>query len=303
MGTRKSKKKEKEEFKVEKFYILNLKIRNVESPDDIDAGTYASLFREFYLSETRSKSSKVKEGMLITLAEQPMTNVPSFYYGQFVEFTNLDNTRWFDILKKEIDNSFSVPDNYKANVHQTQYYFFPTIHRFAYSVTSKNSINPYNAREFLKNSFQEFLDKKHPTEYLVQIDVETKSEAVQKILNAKVIYSLNIKINYSNAGFGKQSIEFVENDIKPTNLGEIDINVKSKKGGNIDISKSKILKGSLGLTQSNGTATAVIENNQGKRETIKTKDHPNKVIVNVSKANPSKSIFNYFLKMFNHVNH
>jgi hypothetical protein len=201
-----------------------------------------------------------------------------------------------------VDNSFYVPENYKANVHQTRYFFFPTIHRFAYVLTAKNVISPYNAREFLRGSFQHFLDKDYSHQYIVQIDVETKAEAVQKILKARKIFNLSLNINYSNPGFSKAITKFVEDDLKPTNLEEISINVKSKKGGDIDISKSKILKGSLSLTESNGTAVAQIENEHGKRQTVNTVQHPDKIEVPVPEKEPMKAIFRFFTRMFNHGN-
>lgn len=59
--------------------------------------------------------------------------------------------------------------------------------------------------------------------------------------------------------------EFVEEDMKILNVGELEINAVHKYGNSINVNTSKILARALGGSASNGEAEATIKDHEGKK--------------------------------------
>ncbi|MGE7777760.1 DUF4747 family protein [Chitinophaga sp. NPDC101104] len=255
-----------------KFYIVNLKIRKISSEVELTPTEYSQLFREFYDAAIQGKSSRQKECVLISRVEQEIKGREPLFWGQIAEVTNINNKRWFNKAKKSLDNSFKIPDQYAANARITEYVFIPLVHRFCYQFSSANYINPYSVRKFLQNGFGTLLHGR----YVVQVDVETDDSTIQRILDAQQIEKIWVKINYSNNDFSKELQEFIEDDLKSSNVGEMEIKASRKEQNSIEVNKSKILKGALLTAKSNGEAEATIVSN-GKKEKIKTKFSPNRL--------------------------
>jgi len=256
-----------------KFYIVNLKVRKLDTIEDLTPNEYTQIFREFYDAMIQGKSSRQKECVLITRVEQEIKGKEPLFWGKIAEVTNINNKRWFNKSKRAIDDSFKIPDQYAANARITEYVFVPLLHRFCYQFSSFNYINPYSVRNFLQSGFSQLLQGR----YTVQVDVETDDSTIQRILAAPEVERLWIKINYSNNDFSKEMQEFIENDLKVSNVGEMEIKAVKKEESSIDISKSKILNGALHTAVSNGEAEATIIDVNGKKEKIKTRNSPNRL--------------------------
>ena len=260
------------------FHVINLIIRRDNYNEDLTTEEYATIFRNFYLANVTGKSSREKECILITNAQYEINNIPnSVQYGRFVEYTNIDKRGWFDIIKKELDESFRIPDNLRANSIQGTYFFLAEKHRFCYTFTSKENIHPKNAESYLRNAFEKFLTAEYNDEYYLEINFEKERETIQEILDAKEIYSLTVDVSYSNSGigFGSEALAFVDGDMRKGNIDSLHIEAKNKNGETIDLGKSTVLRGALESSASNGNATAVIKDGR-KKKTIKTSDHPAK---------------------------
>lgn len=279
------------------FHVINLIIRKANDDKDLDQKKYEELFKEFAKSETSGKSSREKEALLVTNSEIPINQNENICFGQFVEYTNIDKKKWFNLLKKEIDPEFSIPEHLKANSVKNFYFFIPSIHRFCYSFTSKEKIDPLNVEAFLNEAFTKFLNKNYNKLYYPEINFEKERETIEEIINAKQLFSLEVTVSYSN-DFSKDMKDFFEEDMKQSNADSIKINANNKNGESLDLSKGRILRGAIEASTSQGTATARIKNGKTSK-TIKTIDHPAKYKV-PSKAIPeyAKEIYNFFISLF-----
>lgn len=86
--------------------------------------------------------------------------------------------------------------------------------------------------------------------------------------------------------------EFVEEDMKASNVGELHISAAQKEGNPIDISKSEILSGALESSGSNGEATATIIDGNGKRTKINTSSNPLKITIQSTEQEKFTTLYN-----------
>lgn len=280
------------------FSVVNLIIRKANDDTDLTASKYAQLFAEFSRSETTGQSSKEKECLIITNAKYTTGKGETAFFGQFVEYTKLDKRKWFNLLKKDVDEDFAIPDHLKANSNKNIYFFIPSIHRFCYSFKSNERISPIHVEAFLNNALTKFLDENYPDQYYPEINFEKEKETINEIISAESILSLDIKVTYSN-DFGKKMKEFFEEDIKNGNADDVQIIARNKNGESLNLEGSQMLRGALEATASHGVASASIKNGK-RRRTIKTVDHPAKYRLKVA-AIPEylNDIVSYFKKLFN----
>ena len=270
-----------------KYFIINVKIRRLNSTDDLSANEYVRIFREFYLSGITGRSARQKECVLITQGQQTINEEPVFV-GQFAQVTNVNNRKWFDRNSRALDTSFRIPERYAANAAITEYVFIPSIHRFAYRVTAANLIPAYSTKLFLQLALSRHLS----TGYVVDVDVESDDATIDRILEAPELLRLEIHINYSNNDFTDDLQKFVEEDMKASNTGQLTIKAVQKPGNSIDVNGSKILSGALEASVSNGDASATIKDGDGKKQVIKTVDNPKKVIIQASSENRISTLIN-----------
>lgn len=279
------------------FSVVNLIIRKANDGTDLSASKYAELFNEFSKSETTGQSSKEKECLIITHSKYTTGKNEQVFFGQFVEYTKIDKRKWFNLLKKDLDEDFAIPEHLKANSNKNVYFFIPSIHRFCYSFKSSESISPLHVQTFLNNALTKFLDKNYSEQYYPEINFEKERETIKEIISAESILSLNIKVTYSN-DFGKKMKEFFEEDMKKGNADDVHIIAQNKNGESLDLKKSQVLRGALEATASHGIASASIKNGK-RRKTIKTEDHPAKYRLSVA-AIPEyvSEIVSYFKNLF-----
>ena len=279
------------------FFVINLIIRKANDPADLTSEMYGKLFREFYESESSGQSSKEKEALLITNAEYTVEKGAKIFFGQFVEYTNIDRRKWFNLLKKDIDNEFTVPNHLKANSIKNYYFFIPDIHRFCYSYTSKEKIEPQNVQSYLNSAFTKFLTKTYGNDYYPEVNFEKEKETIQEIINAAEVFSLDITVTYSN-DFGKQMKEFFDEDMRNGNVDDYHIIAKNKNKESLNLSNSKILRGALENSASLGKVIASIRNGK-QRKIIRTADHPAKYKPPVPAIPESIiNIYKFFINLF-----
>ncbi len=201
-----------------RYYIINVKIRLEDTIIDLPADEYTRIFKEFYQSFIVARSSKQKDCLLQTQGEKTIDQ-EKIYFGQIVQVTNINNKKWFNKKQRLIDPKFSVPSEYAANAVTAEYIFIPSVHRFVYQVTTRDYLDPYGVKTYFTRALKILL----PSGYIIDIDVESDVSTIQRILEAPGVAKLYFRINYSNNGFSKELQEFVENDMKSSNTGELEI--------------------------------------------------------------------------------
>ncbi len=277
-------------------FVINVIIRIANEDRDLNTEEYTKLFEEFVEAEISGKSSLEKECIIMTKGKHQI-NQNNFFHGQFVEYTNIDRRKWFNLIKKDRDTEFTIPDYLKANSKINHYYFIPKIHRFCYNYTAKEKIDPAHVENYFNSSLKKFFNANYNGRYYPEIHFEKEKETIQQIMEADEILKLNISVSYSN-NFDKEMLDFFDNDMKNGNYDFVEINAQNKNKESLKIKNSKILSGAIQASISQGDVTARIKKDN-KYKIINTADHPAKHKLGFSFAiENAKDIVQYFINVF-----
>lgn len=266
-------KKEKE--KDQSFYVINIKLRDKESNNDLTKTDYVRIFERLYKNRVHKKSSATKHCILRNQFIEKIGEEVVYMSGLLAQFTYIENEKWFNLKSLDIDEEFSAPDGLFPDPKMTEYIFIPKAHRFCYKVSSEFQTNPYPIKNYLQSALMEVCNS---NEY-IQVDVETEQTTIDKILVSPTIKKISIDINYSNFDNGGVLKKFVEDDVRESNMSRLKIEAIRKPGKSIEVNKSKILSGAISSAISNGEAIANVVDVNGKNKIIKTTDFPLKEFV------------------------
>lgn len=244
-----------------KFFILNLPIVGNKS-DNVEL--YSNFFEYIFSRKKAIELSKDKAAIIRTMNKSDDGKY-KIYWGYITSFTKVGST-WLNLYKMDKEE-FQIPQNLFANPRESYYFYLPKFHRIVI-MKSGDGISLGNAEKyFLK--LQNEINKK----YDFNVHHEISSDALEIIYKADVVKSIVIDFSYSNADIGDEAFDFVDEEMKNSNINSLKITARSNTPEGIDISESKIISGSMELSKSYGNAQAVIVN-AGKRRTIKTQDYP-----------------------------
>jgi hypothetical protein len=252
------------------FYILNVKLRNRTTKNDLTEDDYTRIFWQVFQEKIHTESSPNKHCIFRFMFEEKENNSVKYISGTFAQFTYIKNERWFNLESLDIDKEFKTPDGLFPDAKITEFVFIPSAHRFCYKITNDFKIKPYPIKKFIESALTKVTIK---NEY-VQVDVESDTATLERILSAKEIKKLLIDITYSNTDIGDDLKQFVEDDIRASNTSRLKIEATQKPRISIDVRQSKILTGAIESSVSNGETEATIINMNNKTETIKTSDFP-----------------------------
>lgn len=276
-----------------KFYILNVKLRDKQNSNDLEAEDYIKLFESAYKKKIHKESSNSKHCIFRTLIPVEGSENILFLKGTFVQFTFIENDSWIDLETMEIDEAFKIREGLFPDPKFFDFVFIPAAHRFCYRVSNGNSASPYAIKKFLKMA----LDNVSEGNY-VDVDVETDRSTIEKIIQAKHLRKLIIDINYTNHDFGEAAAKQIEKEMRDSKTGKMKIEATAKPGNDIDIYQSTYLEGGIALSESNGETTAKILNSKGRIETIKTENYPFIDSVFSTLSRFSDSTYEYIMKKF-----
>ncbi|MCL2139362.1 MAG: DUF4747 family protein [Treponema sp.] len=283
-----AKKKEEKKSKVKEFqfYVLNIKIT---SDDAITVDTYRGLFENAFNKKQMGKITVEHSGIIRQLFHDKELNC---LHGLFCRFLKVGNQA-MDIDSLEIVN-YEISRNLFPNPKEAQFVFFPDLHRVGIYKNSEISLS--SIKKILMGIFN---PKDVEQNMAVEVTIEQSIDEFNKILSAKEIRNVHIEISPSNADINKAATAFIDNDLKSSSIGKLATDIQPDSSGKLKIDKGKVLQGMLGLAQSNGRAIATIINEQEKKETINTEEHPS--IFKVSSDSVEKarvSLYNTLKKRF-----
>ena len=122
--------------------------------------------------------------------------------------------------------------------------------------------------KFLSNAVNMVIETDEQSEVII----EQSEDIFERIINAESIKKLLINISYSNADTGDEAYEFMDSQIRESEMRKLKLEATPNQNGDIKTS-SLLIKGALKVAQSNGYAQAtIVENNT--RIKIDTKTHP-----------------------------
>lgn len=247
-----------------RYHLINIKLLS-NKREGRDA--YVELFEELY----RKKIIKKSEGdhaMIIRTMHRHAVGNDFMLTGLITRFTSVDGDDWVNIQNFEIEQP-GIPKNYFPNPKETMYYFVPSAHRFALKIDQAISLN--TVAEFLKKALSEIIEQGEQ----IEVIVEQASDVFEKILNATSVKRLIITITYTNADIEEGATEWLDDQLKDSQVGRAKLEFTSDQNENIIIENNKIIEGALGLAQNNGTVEArIIDSEDNKKKTVKTSLHP-----------------------------
>ncbi|HET6993783.1 MAG TPA: DUF4747 family protein [Chitinophagaceae bacterium] len=261
-------KAQKPKIKHYKFYGFNTTLQSEQRKGD-----------QAYLELVQNIS---KQGVLVPIgaervvmlrnqfkAEYLFNNkVHQILYGKIVRFTVIDPKHWYNTQKRDFENH-ELPAGIFPNGYETDYVFFPSIHRFFVKVDAK--ITPNIVELFLSEAFEQVIYQNEE----IFVNLMQSTDEINQIINSPRISSLNVSVSYTNEDIGPEYKDFVDGLLKEAQAGHLDANFKPDQHGKL-ANNSKLIRGLLELVKDNGEAQATAEIN-GKKKVITTKDYPEKV--------------------------
>lgn len=268
--------------------IFNIKISPKESKEDFTE-IYSDLIKSLYKDNiaVNTRGDKWME-----LRTQFTHNKNKVIYGKITYYTMLDGKDWYNRNKRKIEK-VELDEGLYPNAKEIEYYFIPSAHRFCF-INKSNGIAMSQIELFLKEALPRLIENNQS----VLITKELTSDVIDRIINASKLFKLEVGISYSNNDLSDEFGELFDNDLRDSQIQELNMTAKSFKKDSIDIKKSKILKAALELSQSNGYANATIQNEEGKNENIATTEYPRKELVYSTEGREHKDVFTKIMRLF-----
>ena len=190
----------------------------------------------------------------------------SVVYGKVCRFTVPEGTKWLNLDKMELQDHV-IPKNLFPGGKEVDYFFIPAAHRILIRKVTGFSITS------LKNYFHEAFNSVIEAGEEVEVLIEQAHDAFDQIREATAIRKVEIEISYSNDDFFKPGIKYMDEQIRAMRASKVKIQATPDHHESLSLD-SDLLKGALGLAQSNGTVVARIVGPDNKKKTINTEDHP-----------------------------
>lgn len=278
--------KKAREYDSATLMIVNVKLRS--NLRKVTYDVYAKLFKDLHEGKIAINTFSDRYTRLRTLMSYMDGAI---WGGKIVSYTQIEKDNWFN----ERDNDFENVDIDEAlhpNPKETDYYFIPEAHRFCFLL--KSGISDKAVVTFLKNALPMVIDPEHED---VIVDIEKDRDTIEKIINSERILKLKVNITYTNADLTADFDKFVDEDLRNSGIGELDLEAKSNKADSIDLNNSKILKSAVNLSVSNGNTEATIVED-GRKKVINTENHPRKDKVMLRKNFAYESVYEHVMNFF-----
>ena len=270
------------------FRVFNIVIRSTRpvTPD-----SYQQLFQRIFKERIWENVSREVAVMFRTQFDT-VVGKNQILYGKVVRYTSLDGKTWFDrtnLNEKEVD----LPAELFPNLRQSDYVFVPAAHRFAL-VEKADGVTATNMLKYLQLA----LNKVAAPDDEVYVHIEQDADAFESIIEATQIKRLVINISYSNNDTTDEVTDFIDQDIRASQVGRMQISVSPDAHGDIVLDNSTVLRGALGVAKSNGNATATVVTEVGERKKVSTTNYPLKLSVKADTEGDGP--FAIFAKILSH---
>ena len=186
-------------------------------------------------------------------------------YGKIAKYVIIDGDDWINLSNMEVEN-VDLPTNIFPNLKETSYFFIPRAHRFAF--IHDQSFSAKNVHKFLSKAVDLVIEEDEQSEVII----EQSEDIFERIVNAEFVKKLLISISYSNADTGDEAYEFMDSQIRESEMKRLKLEATPNQNGDIK-TNSFLIRGALKVAQSNGYVQAtIVENNV--RVKIDTNTHP-----------------------------
>jgi hypothetical protein len=275
----------KEKSKEFKYNVLNVKLT---SRKIITEKSYTDLFEKSFSQKKTGHIFGETYGIIRQLFGKK-GSVPM--HGMFCRYIRAGNQA-MNIENLEIEN-FEIPKKYFLNPREVEFVFYPDLHRIGVPGNSAISLN--SLKTMLEDLFKSVIDDSEK----IEVIIEQSADGFNKIINAKQISKLHVEISPSNADINKDAVAFMDKELKNGDIERLVSDIRPNAKGQLNVEKSTVLQGMLGMARSNGFAKATIVNEHDKKEIVFTNKHPQKFPVTASNADDAKILlYNELKKKF-----
>lgn len=191
-------------------------------------------------------------------------------YGKVAKYTVIDGKDWINLNNMEIE-AVDLPANYFPNIKETDYIFIPDAHRLV--IVNGYGISINHLYKFMHQAVKDVIgiDEQH------EVIIEQSEDVFTRIFNADAIQKLYIDISYSNADIGDEAYEFMDGQMKASDVGRLKMEIAPNHNSCLK-TDNVLLGGAIKVARSNGYVKAnIIEN--GDKVKIDTKEHPRVEII------------------------
>lgn len=223
-----------------------------------------------------------------TLARVGEENI-EVIYGKISKYVIIDSDDWINLSSMEVEN-VDLPTNLFPNLKETNYFFIPRAHRFAF--VKDQGISANNVHKFLSNAVAQVIENDEQSEVII----EQSEDIFDRIINAESVKKLLISISYSNADTGDEAYEFMDSQIRESEMKRLKLEATPNQNGDIKTG-SLLIKGALKVAQSNGYVQATIIENNTKIK-IDTKTHPRILNTKCEEVNLLGYVVNQIMNIF-----
>lgn len=273
-----------------KFQVVNLKLMSGERSGN---AAYTDIMQKIAHNRVAAPVSGQRHMILRTQFQDVVDvngNEWDVIYGKLCTFTVIDSDdAWINLENLEVQN-VDLPTNLFPNLKETDYFFIPGAHRFAFVVKSGFSIN--NVEKFLNIAISQVINENEDFSVTKEQD---ESDFLQ-IFQAEEVKKLVVDFSYSNQDIGDESLMFMTSQVQDAHLKRLRMEGTPDNTGNINVSV-KILKGALELAKHYGKATASVINN-GMRMKIDTDKHPKTFTLKCKETLLRKNVVTEIIKLF-----
>lgn len=210
-------------------------------------------------------------------------------YGKISKYVIIDSDDWINLSSMEVEN-VDLPTNLFPNLKETNYFFIPRAHRFAF--VKDHGISANNVHKFLSNAVAQVIENDEQSEVII----EQSEDIFDRIINAESVKKLLISISYSNADTGDEAYEFMDSQIRESEMKRLKLEATPNQNGDIKTG-SLLIKGALKVAQSNGYVQATIIENNTKIK-IDTKTHPRILNTRCEEVNLLGYVANQIMNIF-----
>lgn len=273
-----------------KFQVVNVKLMSGERSGN---AAYADIMQKIALNKVAASVSGQRH-MILRTQFQDVVDVNGHewdvLYGKLCTFTVIDSDdAWINLENLEVQN-VELPTNLFPNLKETDYFFIPGAHRFAFIVKNGFSIN--NVEKFMNIAISQVINENEDFSVTKEQD---ESDFLQ-IFQAEEVKKLIVDFSYSNQDIGDESLMFMTSQVQDAHLKRLRMEGTPDNTGNINVGV-KILRGALELAKHYGKATASVVNN-GVRAKIDTDKHPKTVSLKCKETLLRKNVVMEIIKLF-----
>ena len=263
---------EERKFRKGKWAVINIKARHNQHPAhyvnalcEIPRTKHAYEYTNGkYLELVHVEASELKE----------TDESPVYLVLKIIKYERIEGA--FYDRDSEEDYPMELPPNVFANKQETEAYFIPSIHKLL-----------IKSGECIKSScLVEMLSECLNVVERGEFDVDTVKDiaAIDRIINARYIYSIEANISYSNPGNFDEFQELLDTKLRESETKRATIVLKGSTESPLQGGENSLIEAMARLSVENGTLKATIKEGENNRTTVvDTREHPR--ILEVEKSN------------------